>query len=66
MYLLLRRIITPKKLVKFTDLLPGTIVIGGRELSHMLDDKKLNFYYSYRYIVDVLALRNSKIKSSLP
>jgi alpha-beta hydrolase superfamily lysophospholipase len=62
LYLLLRRLITPKRMVKFTDLLPGTIVIGGKELSLMLDDKKLNFYYSYRYIVDVLALKNSKIK----
>ena len=57
LYLLLRRLITPKMMVKFTDLLPGTILIGEKKLSLMLNDKKLNFYYSYRYIVDVLSIK---------
>jgi dipeptidyl aminopeptidase/acylaminoacyl peptidase len=48
-------------LVKLTDILPRLIVTGGEEMNQLLQDKDLNFYYSYRYIIDVIALRNSKI-----
>ncbi|HET7391874.1 MAG TPA: alpha/beta fold hydrolase [Nitrososphaeraceae archaeon] len=61
LYLLLRRLMTPKTLVKMTNVFPQLNEIGGKEISYMLQDKDLNFYYSYRYIVDIIALRNSKV-----
>jgi pimeloyl-ACP methyl ester carboxylesterase len=63
MYLVLRRLLTPKSLVKMTDVFPQLNKIGGEELWHMLQHKHLNFYYTYRYIVDIIAFRNSKVKS---
>jgi pimeloyl-ACP methyl ester carboxylesterase len=61
LYLLLRRLMTPKTLVKMTNVFPQLNEIGGEEISYMLQDKDLNFYYSYRYIVDIIAFRNSKV-----
>jgi len=63
LYLILRRVVTPKKLVNMTELFPQLKEIGGEELSYMLRDKDLNFYYSYRYIIDIIAFRNSKVKA---
>ena len=63
LYLILRRLMTPKSLVKMTELFPKLHEIGGEEISGMLQDKELNFYYSYRYIVDIIAFRNSRVKS---
>ena len=63
MYLVLRRLLTPKSLVKMTNVFPQLSKIGGEELWYMLEDKNLNFYYTYRYIVDIIAFRNSKVKS---
>ena len=62
LYLIFRRLLTPKTRVSITKVLPQLINIGGEELSQMLQDKELNFHYSYRYIVDIIALRNSKVK----
>jgi alpha-beta hydrolase superfamily lysophospholipase len=62
LYLILRRILTPSTQVLITDALPNLTNIGGEELSQMLQRTDLNFYYSYRYIVDIIALRNSKVK----
>jgi alpha-beta hydrolase superfamily lysophospholipase len=62
LYLIFRRLLTPKTRVNITKVLPQLINIGGEELSQMLQDKELNFHYSYRYIVDIIALRNSKVK----
>lgn len=62
LYLIFRRLLTPKTLVKMTDLFPKLIDIGGEELLQMLHDKDLNFYYSYRYIIDIIAFRNSRVK----
>lgn len=61
--LILRRLLTPKCLVKMTEVLPQLIKIGGEELQYMQQNKDLNFYYTYRYIVDIIAFRNSKVKS---
>jgi lysophospholipase len=63
LYLVLRRIMTPRSLVKMTELFPELYEIGGEEISRMLQDKELNFYYSYRYIVDIIAFRNSRVNS---
>jgi pimeloyl-ACP methyl ester carboxylesterase len=62
LYLIFRRFLTPKTLVKMTDLFPKLIDIGGEELLQMLRDENLNFYYSYRYIIDIIAFRNSRVK----
>ncbi|MGC2573886.1 MAG: alpha/beta fold hydrolase [Candidatus Nitrosopolaris sp.] len=62
LYLIFRRVLTPKTLVKMTDLFPELLDIGGEELLQMLHDKNLNFYYSYRYIIDIIAFRNSRVK----
>ena len=61
--LIARRLLTPKYLVKMTEVLPQLNKIGGEELGFMLQNKDLNFYYTYRYIVDIIAFRNSKVKS---
>lgn len=63
LYFLLRKIITPKTKIMATRELPNFLKIGGNEIAQMLKDKDLNFNYSYRYIVDVLALRNTKISA---
>ena len=63
LYLIARRLLTPKYLVKMTEVLPQLNKIGGEELGFMLQNKDLNFYYTYRYIVDIIAFRNSKVKS---
>jgi|SRR5579885_822833 alpha-beta hydrolase superfamily lysophospholipase len=60
MYLLLRKIFSPKTKMHATNL-PNFLKVGGKEIEQMTRDKKLNFAYSYRYIVDVLALKNTKI-----
>src|SRR5690242_6386481 len=62
LYLVVRRLLTPKTLVKMPDLFPKLIDIGGEELTQMLHDKSLNFYYSYRYVMDIIAFRNSRVK----
>jgi alpha-beta hydrolase superfamily lysophospholipase len=60
-YLLLRRYLTPNKLVKFTDVIPNLIQTSRQEISRLLQDPELNFWYSYRFIIDVIGLRNSKV-----
>jgi pimeloyl-ACP methyl ester carboxylesterase len=63
LYLIARRLLTPKYLVKMTEVLPQLNKIGGEEIGFMLQKTDLNFYYTYRYIVDIIAFRNSKVKS---
>jgi alpha-beta hydrolase superfamily lysophospholipase len=62
LYLLLRRLITPRTKMMAAQRLPNFLKVGGQEIQQMMNDKDLNFLYSYRYIVDVLALRNTKIQ----
>lgn len=58
--LLLRRIFYPKCKMNAIDL-PNFLRVGGKEIEHMYKDNKLNFFYTYRYIVDILALKNAKV-----
>lgn len=60
--LLLGRLFTPTKRVSIGKILPGYIKIGGSQMVRMVQDRELNFDYSYRYFIDVIARRNSKIK----
>jgi alpha-beta hydrolase superfamily lysophospholipase len=63
LYFLLRKIFTPKIKILATQELPNFLKVGGWEIEQMLNDKSLNFYYTYRYIVNVLALRNTNISA---
>lgn len=61
LYFFLRRMITPTSKMMAVEKLPNFLKVGGKEIQQMMNDTNLNFHYSYRYIVDVLALRNTKI-----
>jgi alpha-beta hydrolase superfamily lysophospholipase len=61
LYLLLGRLFTPHKRVNFGKILPGYVKIGGSQLARMAQDGKLNFDYSFRYLVDIVAKRNSAL-----
>jgi lysophospholipase len=61
LYLLLGRLFTPYKRVNFGKILPGYVKIGGSQLPRMVQDVNLNFDYSFRYLVDIVAKRNSKL-----
>ncbi len=63
LYFLLRKLLTPGTRILATKELPNFLKIGGSEIEQMLNDKSLNFYYTYRYVVNVLALRNTKISA---
>lgn len=60
--LLLGRIFAPYRRVSIAKILPGYIKIGGSQLIRMAQDRELNFEYSYRYFIDVIARRNNKVK----
>lgn len=59
--LLLGRLFVPYKRVSVAKILPGYIKIGGSQLIRMAQDRELNFEYSYRYFIDVIARRNSQV-----
>ncbi|MFQ5439875.1 MAG: alpha/beta fold hydrolase [Nitrosopumilaceae archaeon] len=61
LYLFLRRLITPKSRIMVTDALPNYLEVGGDEIASMLKDPKLNFRYSFRYLVDTIAIKNTKV-----
>ena len=60
--LLLGRLFIPGKRVSIAKILPGYVKIGGSQMSRMVQDRELNFEYTYRYFIDVIARRNSKVK----
>ncbi|MEM2140990.1 alpha/beta fold hydrolase [Nitrososphaera sp.] len=62
LFLLLSRIFTPGRLVNIADAVPMIRKLGGKEVEEMLKDPEINFQYSYRFIVDIIAARNSKVK----
>jgi lysophospholipase len=59
--LLLGRIFFPSKRISVAKILPGYVKIGGSQVTRMVEDRALNFEYSYRYYIDVIARRNSKV-----
>jgi alpha-beta hydrolase superfamily lysophospholipase len=61
LYLLLGRLFAPYKRVNFGKILPGYVKIGGSQLPRMAQDSKLTFDYSFRYLVDIVAKRNSRL-----
>ena len=61
LYLLLGRIFSPKKQVDIRKVLPGYARIGGSQYARMVEEEKVNFEYSFRYLIDIVAQRNSKL-----
>jgi pimeloyl-ACP methyl ester carboxylesterase len=55
------RIFTPNKRLNITEAFPAYAKAGGDELAWMMKDSQVNFSYSYRFVVDILAMKNSKI-----
>jgi len=55
------RIFTPYKLVDVTEAFPTYVKAGGDEFAWMMKDPVINFRYSYRFLVDVLAIKSSKV-----
>jgi pimeloyl-ACP methyl ester carboxylesterase len=59
--LLFARIFMPNKRVNITQAFPAYVKAGGDEVAWMMKDPQVNFMYSYRFLVDILAMKNSKI-----
>jgi pimeloyl-ACP methyl ester carboxylesterase len=55
------RIFTPYKRVDVTEVFPTYVKAGGDELAWMMKDQVVNFKYSYRFLVDILAIRSGKL-----
>jgi esterase/lipase len=51
--------------VKFVDVIPKLKKIGGEEIALLLKHKENNFRYTLRFIVDIVGLRNDKIREIL-
>ncbi len=61
LYLLLGRIFTPRKQIDVRKVLPGYVRIGGTQYARMASAGNANFDYSFRYLIDIVAQRNSKL-----
>jgi alpha-beta hydrolase superfamily lysophospholipase len=59
--LLFARIFMPNKLVDITEAFPAHVKAGGDEIAWMMKDPVINFRYSYRFLVDILAIKSSKV-----
>ena len=55
------RIIMPSKLVDISKAFPTHLKAGGEELLWMLRNSEGNFRYSYRFLVDIIAVKSGKI-----
>jgi alpha-beta hydrolase superfamily lysophospholipase len=61
-YLLLGRLFSQGNRVDIRKVLPGYIRIGGSQYARMTGNSEVNFQYSFRYLIDIVAQRNSKLK----
>jgi alpha-beta hydrolase superfamily lysophospholipase len=61
-YLFLRRQITPKKVMAFIDVIPKLKELGGEEISLLVKHREESFRYTLRFIVDIVGLRNNRVK----
>jgi alpha-beta hydrolase superfamily lysophospholipase len=59
--MLLARIFVPYKRVNITEAFPKYVKAGGDEFAWMMKDPLINFRYSYRFLVDILAIKSSKV-----
>jgi alpha-beta hydrolase superfamily lysophospholipase len=55
------RIFAPYKRVNVTEAFPKYVEAGGDEVHWMMKEYAMNFRYSYRFLVDILAIRSSKV-----
>lgn len=55
------RILTPYRRVNVTEAFPRYLEAGGDEVAWMMKEQLPNFRYSYRFLVDILAIRSSKV-----
>lgn len=60
-YLLLRRIFTPRSTADMMEILPQYAKVSGEGFEKAVREKTVNTEYSYRVMVDVMARRNSKV-----
>ncbi len=65
LYLFLRRQLTPKKVMAFIDVIPKLKEIGGEEISLLVKYREDSFRYTLRFIVDIIGLRNNRVKEIL-
>jgi pimeloyl-ACP methyl ester carboxylesterase len=59
--LLFARIFIPRKLVNITEAFPVHVKAGGDEVAWMMKNAIVKFRYSYRFLVDILAIKASKV-----
>jgi acylglycerol lipase len=60
-FLFFARIFMPNKLVDLTEAFPTHVKAGGDEFAWMMKDPVVNFRYSHRFLVDILAIKSSKV-----
>jgi alpha-beta hydrolase superfamily lysophospholipase len=59
--LLLHRVFTPRKTVNVAKAFPRYVEISGDQFARMMNDPGVTLEYSYRYLIDIFAMRNSKV-----
>jgi alpha-beta hydrolase superfamily lysophospholipase len=59
--LLFGKIFTPHKCIDIPKAFPLYVKAGGDQVEWMMKDPLVNFRYSYQYLVDVFAVRSSKV-----
>ncbi len=59
--LLFGRIFVPRRTINITKLLPTYANVSGEEFTEISKDPAINLQYSFRYYVDIMAGRNSKV-----
>jgi pimeloyl-ACP methyl ester carboxylesterase len=60
-YLLVGRLFSPGSRVDIRKVLPGYARIGGSQYARMTENNEVNFLYSFRYLIDIVAQRNSEL-----
>ena len=59
--MILARIFTPNKCVNVNERFPKYVKAGGDEFLWMMKDPLINFSYSYRFLIDIFALKSGKV-----
>jgi pimeloyl-ACP methyl ester carboxylesterase len=57
----LARIFTPNKCVNVIEQFPKYVRAGGDEFLLMMKDPLINFSYSYRFLIDIFAVKSGKV-----
>lgn len=59
--MILARIFTPNKCVNVIERFPKYVKAGGDEFLWMMKDPLINFNYSYRFLIDIFAIKSGKV-----